>query len=123
VLVTNPGVTWAQLAAYKGEACGLSAAGTAFCWGFYFFVGAGPSPGDTTLPVPVAPAAPVPQTWARLSTGCMALTTLAVATGDAAIYGWGARRRREARPRKARTARPPALTPPARPPAPPRTQG
>jgi hypothetical protein len=105
VVVTNPGVgapvAWAQVEAFDGHACGRSAAG-AYCWGFLEYVGVSPVPGaNVAAPVAVS-AAPTPQTWARLGTGCASQTTVAVADGGAAIYGWGARcppPRARARPR------------------------
>ncbi len=99
VLVATPGgVAWAQVAAYADHACGLSAAGAAYCWGSAIYLGAGKPPlaVDNTKPVAVAAAVPGPQgwAWAGLSTGCNAFATIAVAdaAGGASIYGWGARR-------------------------------
>ncbi len=125
VLVATPGgVAWTQVAAHNAQACGLSAAGGAYCWGASAYVGGGPPPLDTSVPVPVAAPAPGPLAWASLSTGCMASTTVAVAAGDASAYGWGARRRRGGPPPRrahsAAAAAPLSLTRPRPPrPAPP----
>jgi hypothetical protein len=127
VPVTNPGGgAWAQLAAHFMHACGLGADGAAYCWGADALVGAGdPPPVDTTRPVAVAAAAPIARTWARLSTGCTAAATVAVAgaAGGATIYGWGAPppgRPAPARPRRARAAAARARVARARAAAPPR---
>ncbi len=113
VPVANPGgVLWAQVEAYRDHACGRSAAGAAYCWGDKDRVGVSPAPGANVAAPAAVSAAPAPKTWARLSTGVGAATTLAVAA-DTTLYGWGAPRARARRlssppprPRAARSRRP-----------------
>ncbi len=99
VVVAIPGgVLWAQVVAYKDHTCGRSTAGVAYCWGEKDRVGVSPVPGANVAAPAEVSAAPAPQTWARLSSGVGASTTLAVAAGTA-LYGWGA-------PPRARAASP-----------------
>jgi hypothetical protein len=122
VAVAAPGgVACAELAALHFSACGRSTAGAAYCWGFPDYVGASdPPPSDAAAaaPLAVSVAAPAPQRYSALGTGCTAPFALAVAP-DTTLYGWGARRARGSGPLPALRVRPGPLAPPS--PARPRT--
>lgn len=80
-------VTWTGISVGDGHACGVTAAGDAFCWGSNFNGELGDSTTtDTTTPVAVRDPASGPVTWSAIGAGS-AHTCALTAAGDA--YCWG----------------------------------